>query len=149
MTSGASPIARLFGMSDASNNGTAATPDLAGRGTLRSLDPSNPRDAAMVNEAARAWPRRFRALTDRVKDEIVVGLRRANRVAVRQMKNGDANQQIRAASVAATVGAAVTRIEAIHQRDDHPSGGNTINVQGGVTVNQIKLYREGADTEAV
>ena len=83
---------------------------------MQHIDPHNPKDRALVNDAVQRWPKRWRGIPAAAKDEFAAGLREANAVA-RAALNGD-DPMDAAKTVAQIVGVAV-RIEAQNQTDDH------------------------------
>lgn len=90
--------------------------DSGGRGKELSLDMSSSKDRALLNQAVKSWPKRWRGLSDAVKAELAAGLHEANAVARREL-NGESPLEA-AKAVAQIVGVAV-RMEGQQQADDH------------------------------
>lgn len=93
--------------------------NVTGTGVLRALDLRDPADMAMAHELMRRAPRRIRALSDEVLDEMVAGLREGMRLARQKIKSNDPHEQ----NVGMTSSNAAARVAAqmvqINQRDEH------------------------------
>lgn len=89
-----------------------------GRGTTAgSLDLSDPKDIALLNQSLKNRPSRFRGVSEDLKNEIVDGLRESNRLARSALTNpGETFEAIDKIVAVANV---VVRMVGIDQRDDH------------------------------
>lgn len=88
-------------MADDSTNNQAAAPDLAGRGELRALNLADPKDMQLAHEAVRSWPRRWRALTEEVKTQMVRGLAQGMTIAQTMMDSPSVEVSAEGARIAA------------------------------------------------
>lgn len=103
---------------------------------LRGLDcVGNPRDAGMVNEAIRRWPKRWRGQTPEMKEAIVADLDAGRRKA-RELMDEAAEPETALSAIGALNACARSQIaiEAQEQSDDHAEAGVGAK---GVVVNNI------------
>ena len=124
-------------MSVEQDKDASGTPNVSGRGSNLSLDMNDCKDRGMLNEALRRWPKRWRGLNDETKDELVEGLKEANRVARAQLTDPDSSLDA-AKTVAQIVGVAA-RIEGQNQADDHHADDVKRGANEGAKVQTIVL----------
>lgn len=94
--------------------GSADDPGLAGRGVLRALDLTDPKDVAMTHEAIRRWPKRWRSMSEEGRAAIVRGLLQGVTVAENLMDSTMPDIQEKGARLAigaASVAAQMDRAE--------------------------------------
>lgn len=102
--------------------------NVTGRGKLQGLScQDNPRDAGLINEAVRRWPKRFRRLEQSQHDAMVADLE-AGRKRAREIMDGtkDSEMALTAVDRISTSARALTAIEALGQKDEHHAADNEL-----------------------
>ena len=84
-----------------------------------SLDMTNPKDRAMLHEAIRRWPKRWRGLTDEFKDELAASLRTANETAKALAASGDPELALEAVKMIPGIVRTGVAMEGQNQADEH------------------------------
>lgn len=131
-------------MSDDPNN-QALGPDVTGRGGLRALDLTDPKDVAMTHEALRRWPKRWRSMSEEGRSQIVRGLLQGVTVAQNLMDSMQAEVQAKGAQLAigaASVAAQMDRAELTQELalldrlapKPQATPAVTVNVQQGISI---------------
>lgn len=95
------------------------TPIIAGgAGKFSSIDPMNPKDVALVRDQIKEHPRRWRGLTDSIKDSFVAGLvEAADAMRAGLKKSETIEDSARAATVLASIGRTAAVMEGQVQDD--------------------------------
>lgn len=130
-----------------SSNNEQSTPIRSGGGTS-ALDPASEADRGLVRRAVRDWPKRWRGLTDSIKDEFTTGLVEAGRVARSQLT--DPEKSLDAAKVLGSIVKTAATMEAQIQADDHLEDKNA-RLDAGLSTENVahKIFGKEAPTEAV
>jgi hypothetical protein len=105
-----------------------------------SLDMGDEKDRAMTRMAMRRWPRRWRGLTDAVKDEMAASLRAANSVAIQLAQSPDPDVALDAAKTIGSIVRTAVAMEGQNQADEHMEAKEERLDSGKVTEN-IGLVR--------
>lgn len=84
-----------------------------------SLDMGSEKDRGLVREAMKRWPKRWRGLTDAVKDELAASLRAANSVAITLAQSDDPQVALDAAKTITSVVRTAVAMEGQNQADEH------------------------------
>ncbi len=105
-----------------------------------SLDMGDEKDRAMTRMAMRRWPRRWRGLTDAVKDEMAASLRAANSVAIQLAQSPDPDVALDAAKTIGSIVRTAVAMEGQNQADEHMEAKEDRLDSGKVTEN-IGLVR--------
>ena len=84
-----------------------------------SLDMGDEKDRGMARMAMRRWPRRWRGLTDAVKDEMAASLRAANSVAIQLAQSPDPDVALDAAKTIGSIVRTAVAMEGQNQADEH------------------------------
>jgi hypothetical protein len=83
------------------------------------LDLTDEKDRGLVREAMKRWPRRWRGLTEAVKEEMAASLRAANSVAIQLAQSPDPSVALDAAKTITSVVRTAVAMEAQVQADEH------------------------------
>lgn len=83
------------------------------------LDLTDEKDRGMVREAMKRWPRRWRGLTEAVKEEMAASLRAANSVAIQLAQSPDPSVALDAAKTITSVVRTAVAMEGQCQADEH------------------------------
>ena len=112
-----------------------------------SLDMSSEKDRGLVRSTIRNRPKRWRGLDDSLKDELLGGLREANRVARAHLTDPD--KSLEAAKVVGQLVKTGAVMEAQHQADEHLEDKNERLDSGKATENFGVKYIKGVDDSGV
>lgn len=116
------------------------------------LDPLDPKDQALVRQAMKRWPKRWRGLDDAKKDKFIAGLEEAHDTAREVMRSSvEVRDQLSAAGLVLSAVKTAAMIEAQHQADEHLDDKNARLDAGAVTdrvETPIKFIR-GVDGDAL
>ena len=99
------------------------------------LDLTDEKDRGMVREAMKRWPRRWRGLTEAVKEEMAASLRAANSVAIQLAQSPDPSVALDAAKTITSVVRTAVAMEGQNQADDHLEAKNERLDAGKATEN--------------
>ena len=99
------------------------------------LDLTDEKDRGMVREAMKRWPRRWRGLTEAVKEEMAASLRAANSVAIELAQSNDPTVRLDAAKTITSVVRTAVAMEGQNQADDHLEAKNERLDAGKATEN--------------
>ncbi len=94
-------------------------PIIAAGGTQSALDMSSEDDRAMVREAMKRWPKRWRGLSDDRKEGFISGLTEAGAVARQHLNSDDPGVALDAAKAVSSIVKTAVQMEAQIQADDH------------------------------
>jgi hypothetical protein len=100
-----------------------------------SLDMGDEKDRAMTRMAMRRWPRRWRGLTDAVKDELAESLRMANEAAQRLAANDNPEIALEGVKMIPSIVRTGVLMEAQCQADEHLADKNERLDSGKATEN--------------
>ncbi len=120
---------------------TALNPIPAGGAgeVFASIDSSNVKDQALIRQAVKNWPKRWRGLTDDFKDKVISGLDIGLEVASRTAKTTESSDfAIRAASAIASIGKTVAMMEKQMQDDEHLQDKNT-RLDAGLATERVAV----------
>lgn len=116
------------------------------------IDPANPKDQALIRQAVKRWPKRWRGLDDAKKDSFVAGLVEAHDTARDLMRNAiDPKDQLDAANLVLSAVKTAAVIEGQNQADEHLEDKNARLDAGAVTERvetPVKFIR-GVDGDAL
>ena len=116
------------------------------------IDPADPKDQALVRQALKRWPKRWRGLDDKKKDAFVEGLVEAHDTA-RALMNGaiDPKDQLDAASLVLSAVKTAAALEAQNQADEHLEDKNARLDAGALTerVETPVKFIKGIDGDAL
>jgi hypothetical protein len=104
-------------------------------GKPMTLDMNNPKDQAFVHNFIKRRPKRWRGVTEAVKDRICETLEMAAIVAQKHMMNESPDVSLKAAAVAGSVGKTIQAIEGQNQADEHMEAKNERLDSGKATEN--------------
>lgn len=116
----------------------------AGGAKLRGLDPSNPKDQAMIRREMTRHPKRWRGITDEVKDTIVAITVKAAQASAGMIDSGDPHlidSGVRGATSAART---LAMIEGQNQADEHLAEKNA-RLDAGLTTENVGMKLYGTD----
>lgn len=105
-----------------------------------SLDMANPKDRAMLHEAIRRWPKRWRGLTDEFKDELAASLRMANETAKELASKGDPETALEAIKMIPNIVRVGVAMEGQNQADEHLAEKNE-RIDTGKATENVGLIR--------
>ncbi len=100
-----------------------------------SLDMGDEKDRAMTRMAMRRWPRRWRGLTDAVKDELAESLRMANEAAQRLAANDNPEIALEGVKMIPSIVRTGVLMEGQCQADEHLADKNERLDTGKATEN--------------
>lgn len=83
------------------------------------LDASNPKDQALIRNAARQWPKRFASITEDRKARWVAGLDKASNVGENMAESDDPDTAERGALLLISTAKTGALFESLNQRDEH------------------------------
>jgi hypothetical protein len=112
-------------MSDQANSARhsddgAHLPSASGGAQFNAIDPADPKDQALVRQAVKRWPKRWRGLDDAKKDKFVAGLEEAHDTAREIMRGAvDPKDQLDAAGLVLSAVKTAAIIEGQNQADEH------------------------------
>ena len=104
------------------------------------LDLTDEKDRGLVREAMKRWPRRWRGLTEAVKEEMAASLRAANSVAIQLAQSPDPSVALDAAKTITSVVRTAVAMEGQNQADDHLEAKNE-RLDSGKATENVGLIR--------
>jgi hypothetical protein len=116
----------------------------SGGAKLRGLDPSDPKDQALIRSTISRRPKRWRGISDDVKDEIVTITMKAARASAGMIDSGDPqliDSGVRGATSAART---LVMIEGQNQTDEHLDEKNA-RLDAGLSTENIGMKLYGMD----
>jgi hypothetical protein len=130
----------------------ASRPTAAGGDRFTSIDPADPKDQALIRQAVKRWPKRWRGLDEAKKDSFVAGLAEAHDTAREIMRGAvDPKDQLDAANLVLSAVKTAAIIEGQNQADEHLEEKNARLDAGQVTdrvETPVKFIR-GVDGDAL
>ena len=130
----------------------AHLPSAQGGAKFNAIDPTDPKDQALVRQAVKRWPKRWRGLDDAKKDKFVEGLEEAHDTARAIMKGAiDAKDQLNAAGLVLSAVKTAAIIEAQNQADEHLEDKNA-RLDAGALTDRVETpikFIKGVDGDAL
>ncbi len=130
----------------------AHLPSASGGDRFNAIDPTDPKDQALVRQAVKRWPKRWRGLDDAKKDKFVEGLEEAHDTARAIMKGAiDAKDQLNAAGLVLSAVKTAAIIEAQNQADEHLEDKNA-RLDAGALTDRVETpikFIKGVDGDAL
>jgi len=130
----------------------AHLPSASGGDRFNAIDPADPKDQALVRQAVKRWPKRWRGLDDAKKDKFVEGLEEAHDTARAIMKGAiDAKDQLDAAGLVLSAVKTAAIIEAQNQADEHLEDKNA-RLDAGALTDRVETpikFIKGVDGDAL
>ena len=122
------------------NGQNQVPPEIASGGALlRGLDPSDPKDQALIRSTIKRRPKRWRGITDEVKDEIVNITLKAARASVGMIDSGLPDRVDAGVRGATSAAKTLAMMEGQCQADEHLDEKHA-RLDNGQATEAVKMY---------